>query len=100
MCIRDSNIIDDQRDEILNCLRTSNLVNKKEDRVKIVYHPAFISPDNPLFGMEYSEFVRGCHLGVFPSYYEPWGLSLIHIYPRRPSGGPHPAPDVPFGLPR
>lgn len=69
------NIIDDQRDEILNFLRTSNLVNKKEDRVKIVYHPAFISPDNPLFGMEYSEFVRGCHLGVFPSYYEPWGYT-------------------------
>ena len=25
--------------------------------------------------MEYEEFVRGCHLGVFPSYYEPWGYT-------------------------
>ena len=25
--------------------------------------------------MDYSEFVRGCHLGVFPSYYEPWGYT-------------------------
>ena len=45
--------------------------------MKIVYHPDFISPTNPLFGMEYSDFVRGCHLGVFPSYYEPWGYTPI-----------------------
>ena len=69
------NIVDDYKDEILSFVRSSRLINKKEDRVKIVYHPAFISPDNPLFGMEYSEFVRGCHLGVFPSYYEPWGYT-------------------------
>ena len=25
--------------------------------------------------MEYEEFVRGCNLGVFPSYYEPWGYT-------------------------
>jgi glycogen synthase len=25
--------------------------------------------------LEYDEFVRGCHLGVFPSYYEPWGYT-------------------------
>ena len=25
--------------------------------------------------MNYEEFVRGCHLGIFPSYYEPWGYT-------------------------
>jgi glycogen(starch) synthase len=25
--------------------------------------------------MEYDQFVRGCNLGVFPSYYEPWGYT-------------------------
>jgi glycogen(starch) synthase len=25
--------------------------------------------------MDYDEFVRGTHLGVFPSYYEPWGYT-------------------------
>lgn len=69
------NIVDDYKDEILGFVRSAGLINKKDDRVKIVYHPAFISPDNPLFGMEYSEFVRGSHLGVFPSYYEPWGYT-------------------------
>ena len=28
-----------------------------------------------LFVPEYEEFVRGCNLGVFPSYYEPWGYT-------------------------
>jgi glycogen(starch) synthase len=27
--------------------------------------------------MEYHQFVRGCHLGVFPSYYEPWGYTPL-----------------------
>ncbi|THB64031.1 MAG: glycosyltransferase, partial [Spirochaetaceae bacterium] len=32
---------------------------------------------SPLFGMEYAEFVRGCHLGIFPRYYEPWGYTPL-----------------------
>jgi glycogen(starch) synthase len=27
--------------------------------------------------MEYDQFVRGCHIGVFPSYYEPWGYTPL-----------------------
>uniref|UniRef100_A0A7R9AX13 Glycogen [starch] synthase n=1 Tax=Timema shepardi TaxID=629360 RepID=A0A7R9AX13_TIMSH len=42
---------------------------------KVVFHPEFLSSTNPLFGLDYEEFVRGCHLGVFPSYYEPWGYT-------------------------
>jgi glycogen synthase len=43
--------------------------------LQIVFHPEFLSSTNPLFGLDYEEFVRGCHLGVFPSYYEPWGYT-------------------------
>ena len=53
------------------------MVNNKEDKVKIVYHPDFISAANPLFKMDYGQFVRGCHLGIFPSYYEPWGYTPL-----------------------
>ena len=42
---------------------------------QVVFHPEFLSSTNPLFRMDYEEFVRGCHLGVFPSYYEPWGYT-------------------------
>lgn len=68
-------LVNPQNDEILKFLDQSELQNRQEDRVKIVYHPQFISPTNPLFGIEYSQFVRGCHLGIFPSYYEPWGYT-------------------------
>ncbi len=71
------NLHDDSNDEILNFIRSSNLVNNKYDRVKIVYHPDFINYTNPLFSMEYGQFIRGCHLGVFPSYYEPWGYTPL-----------------------
>lgn len=68
---------DDAKDDILNFLRTSNLVNNRHDKVKIVYHPDFISTANPLFKMDYIQFVRGCHLGIFPSMYEPWGYTPL-----------------------
>ena len=71
------NLVYDREDDILNFLRTSNLLNFQSDRVKIVYHPEFISPTSPLFAMEYGQFIRGCHLGVFPSYYEPWGYTPL-----------------------
>ncbi len=64
-------------DALLDHLEYLGLRNAPEDRVKIVYHPEFISPVNPLWGMDYDHFVRGCHLGVFPSCYEPWGYTPL-----------------------
>lgn len=71
------NLVNDGADPVLNFLRSSNLVNNRDDKVKVVYHPDFINTANPLFHMEYGQFVRGCHLGVFPSYYEPWGYTPL-----------------------
>ncbi|KAF9298304.1 glycogen synthase isoform 1 [Mortierella antarctica] len=69
------NMADDDKDPVLNQLRRLGLFNHPSDRVKIVFHPEFLNSNNPLFGLDYEEFVRGCHLGVFPSYYEPWGYT-------------------------
>ena len=70
-------ILDEEHDEILNALNQKKLLNNADDPVKIVYHPDFITTSSPLFGMEYHQFVRGCHLGIFPSYYEPWGYTPL-----------------------
>merc|ERR1719357_1594653 len=48
-------------------ITTHNVVNDQQDPV--------LSSTNPLFGLDYNDFVRGCHMGVFPSYYEPWGYT-------------------------
>ncbi|MBL7848409.1 MAG: glycosyltransferase [Cyclobacteriaceae bacterium] len=70
-------LVNEESDEILQYLLRRNMLNRPEDKVKIVYHPDFITSTNPLFGMDYQQFVRGCHLGVFPSYYEPWGYTPL-----------------------
>ncbi len=69
------NMTDDTNDPVLKDLRKTQLFNKSEDRVKVIFHPEFLSSANGLIGLDYEEFVRGCHLGVFPSYYEPWGYT-------------------------
>jgi glycogen(starch) synthase len=76
------NLQDNDNDELLNFIRSSDMINKKDDKVKVVYHPDFIQNTNPLFGIDYDEFVRGCHLGVFPSYYEPWGYTPLECIAR------------------
>ena len=70
-------LVDNQKDPVLNQLRSCNLLNHESDRVKVVFHPDFISATNPLFGLDYDQFVRGSHMGVFPSYYEPWGYTPL-----------------------
>lgn len=64
-------------DPVLNQIRNTWLFNRPDDPVKIVYHPEFISSVNPLWGIEYEQFVRGCHMGIFPSAYEPWGYTPL-----------------------
>ncbi|CAF1540142.1 unnamed protein product, partial [Didymodactylos carnosus] len=69
------NVVDDGIDPILCNLRRCQLFNYRSDRVKVIFHPEFLRSTSPLLPLDYEEFVRGCHLGVFPSYYEPWGYT-------------------------
>jgi glycogen synthase len=69
------NMADDASDPILNQIRRVQLFNHPSDRVKIIFHPEFLNSNNPILPLDYDDFVRGCHLGVFPSYYEPWGYT-------------------------
>jgi len=62
-------------DVILNTIYKNHLLNQKESRVKIVYHPDFLSSFGSVVKLDYLDFIRGCHLGIFPSYYEPWGYT-------------------------
>lgn len=70
-------LADPTGDEVLRQMHACLLFNTEDHAVKVVYHPDFITSSNPLFGMDYDQFVRGCHLGIFPSYYEPWGYTPL-----------------------
>ena len=63
-------------------LRHRGLLNAADDPVKVVFHPEFITSTSPVLGLEYDQFVRGCNLGVFPSYYEPWGYTPMECVVR------------------
>ncbi|EEQ28972.1 glycogen synthase [Microsporum canis CBS 113480] len=69
------NMMNDSEDPILNQLRRVQLFNYPTDRVKVVFHPEFLNSANPVLPLDYDDFVRGTNLGVFPSYYEPWGYT-------------------------
>ncbi|KAJ1952766.1 glycogen synthase isoform 1 [Linderina pennispora] len=69
------NVVDDSEDPVLSQLRAVQLFNNDDDRVKVVFHPEFLNANNPVIGLDYEDFIRGTHLGVFPSYYEPWGYT-------------------------
>ncbi|MEM8781272.1 MAG: glycosyltransferase [Planctomycetota bacterium] len=70
-------LLDEGKDPVITQLKACGLFNAPEDKVKVVFHPDFVTATNPLFGLDYDQFVRGCHLGVFPSYYEPWGYTPL-----------------------
>jgi len=70
-------IADENGDPVLRQIRALGLDNRRGQSVKVVYHPDFITPTNRLWGIEYDQFVRGCHLGIFPSAYEPWGYTPL-----------------------
>ncbi|MBU5690241.1 MAG: hypothetical protein QXM68_03800 [Candidatus Aenigmatarchaeota archaeon] len=62
-------------DMIINALKKNGLLNKKEDKVKVIFYPNYISMTDGLLTMEYDEFVMGSSMGFFPSKYEPWGYT-------------------------
>ncbi len=67
----------DKNDQILKSLKENNLTNKEEDKVKVVFYPIYNSGSDGVLNLEYYEAIQGSHLGVFPSFYEPWGYTPL-----------------------
>ncbi len=67
----------EEHDKIIQSLKAENLTNKKEDPVKVIFYPIYLTGADSLLDLTYTEAVSGSHLGVFPSYYEPWGYTPI-----------------------
>ena len=67
----------DGNDTILKAINSANLKNNEDDHVKIIYYPIYLSGADGLLDLNYYEAMQGSHLGVFPSYYEPWGYTPL-----------------------
>ncbi len=66
-----------ENDAILNTLRNSGLQNDANDKVKVMFVPAYLNGSDGIFNMTYSEFLTAFDFSVFPSYYEPWGYTPL-----------------------
>jgi glycogen(starch) synthase len=71
------NINNEPNDRVMNALKNNNLLNDVNDKVKVIFYPLFLTGADGLMDLGYYEAIIGCHLGVFPSYYEPWGYTPL-----------------------
>ena len=62
-------------DPILNACARLGLHNRASSNVHIVFVPAMLDGFDGFLNMQYFEVLSACHLGVFPSWYEPWGYT-------------------------
>jgi len=66
-----------QNDAILSAFQRAGLQNKPQDPVKVIFYPMYLSGADNLLNLTYYETMQGSHLGIFPSYYEPWGYTPL-----------------------
>ncbi len=67
----------DSQDIIMKSFQEAGLLNKESDRVKVVFYPIYLTGYDGLSNLNYQECIQACHLGVFPSFYEPWGYTPL-----------------------
>lgn len=71
------NIPYENQDAIINNLLATGLDNKEDDPVKVIFYPIYLTGVDGLTDLGYYDAMNACHLGLFPSYYEPWGYTPL-----------------------
>ena len=64
-------------DNVLGMLKFLDMWNRKEDHVKLIFLPCYLTGDDGVFDMSYYDLVLGNDLCIYPSYYEPWGYTPL-----------------------
>lgn len=70
-------LTDPDNDPIIKQIRQQNLLNRKEDKVKVIFAPCYLDGNDGIFNMSYYDILAGMDLTIFPSYYEPWGYTPL-----------------------
>ncbi len=70
-------LVDPASDPILRKLKESGLNNSPNDKVKVVFVPAYLNGRDGAVNLDYFETLIGMDFSVFPSYYEPWGYTPL-----------------------
>ena len=64
-------------DNVLSMLKYFNMWNHRDDKVKLIFLPCYLTGDDGVFNMSYYDLVLGNDLCIYPSYYEPWGYTPL-----------------------
>lgn len=64
-------------DPILSKLRSLNIGNAHEDKVKVFFIPTYLNGNDGIFNEKYCDLLSGMDMTIFPSYYEPWGYTPL-----------------------
>lgn len=64
-------------DNVLEMLKYFDMHNYKEDRVKLIFLPCYLTGDDGIINMTYYDVILGNDLCIYPSYYEPWGYTPL-----------------------
>lgn len=70
-------LVDYQNDSVIGSLRWFHFYNLKNEKVKIVFVPSYLSGNDGIFNMTYWDLLIGMDISIFPSYYEPWGYTPL-----------------------
>ncbi len=68
---------DMSHDNVLGMLKYLNMQNRKEDRVKLIFIPCYLTGNDGILNLPYYDVILGNDLCVYPSYYEPWGYTPL-----------------------
>ncbi len=68
---------DMSHDNVLSMLKYLNMQNRKEDRVKLIFIPCYLTGNDGILNLPYYDVILGNDLCVYPSYYEPWGYTPL-----------------------
>ena len=64
-------------DNVLGMLKYLDMHNRKEDKVKLIFLPCYLTGDDGVLNLSYYDIVLGNDLCIYPSYYEPWGYTPL-----------------------
>lgn len=63
--------------EIIRLFLDNGLYNNRKDNVKVIFLPSLLDGGDDFLHRQYYDVTKGLDLGIFPSYYEPWGYTPL-----------------------
>lgn len=72
-----THIIDEHNDAVVQACHRLGLRNVLHNKVNVIFSTAYLDGKDGVFNLPYYDIASACDLGVFPSFYEPWGYTPL-----------------------